>query len=170
MNTPQNLFPFEAETVAAEAAKCEAQRAAERHEREAKEAAKILAALARQKQKAEEEMAKNARRWKREEATRKRNDTLTAQCGINWYSRRRDAGIYWTHCRTCGQLLIYTDDRDANPRSAKAGNFDGEAAPSVPVDDPSNTPRPGVTAWARFSDDQRAGRPLESCPAFRFAA
>ena len=119
MNT-QDLMPFEAETVAAEAAKCEAQRAAERHEREAKQAAKILAALQRQKRKAEEEMAKNTRRWKREEASRKRNDTLTAQCGINWYSRRRDAGIYWTHCKTCGQLLHYTDDKNAKPQECKA--------------------------------------------------
>ena len=118
MNT-QDLMPFEAETVAAEAAKCEAQRAAERHEREAKQAAKILAALQRQKRKAEEEMAKNGRRWKREEATRKRNDILVAQCGINWYSRRRDAGIYWTHCKTCGQLLHYTDDKNAKPQECK---------------------------------------------------
>jgi len=115
MNT-QDLMPFEAETVAAEAAKCEAQRAAERHEREAKQAAKILAALQRQKRKAEEEMDKNTRRWKREEAARKRNDLLVAQCGINWYSRRRDAGIYWTHCKTCGQLLHYSDDRNAKPQ------------------------------------------------------
>jgi len=114
--TMQDLMPFEAVTVAAEAAKCEAQRAVERHEREAKQAAKILAALQRQKRKAEEEMAKNNRRWKREEAYRKRNDTLTAQCGINWYSRRRDAGIYWTHCKTCGQLLHYTDDKNAKPQ------------------------------------------------------
>ena len=119
----QTLMPFEAETVAIEAAKCEAQRAAEQEARaartEAKLAAKILAALARQKRKAEEEMAKNSRRWKREEAYRKRHDTLVAQCGINWYSRRRDAGIYWTHCRTCGQLLIYTDDKNAKPQECK---------------------------------------------------
>jgi hypothetical protein len=119
MNSPQTFFGFEAEAVAIEAAKCEAQRAAEQHEREAKQAAKILAALARQKRRAEEEMAKNTRRWKREEAYRKRHDILIAQCGINWYSRRRDAGIYWTHCKTCGQLLIYTDDRDAKPQECK---------------------------------------------------
>ena len=112
----QSLMQFEAETVAVEAAKCEAQRAAEQHEREAKAAAKILADLARQKRKAQEEMAKNTRRWKLEEAYRKRNDTLTAQCGINWYSRRRDAGIYWTHCKTCGQFLHYTDDKNATPQ------------------------------------------------------
>ena len=115
----QTLMPFEAETVAIEAAKCAAQRAAEQHEREAKQAAKILAALARQKRQAEEEIAKNSRRWKREEAYRKRHDTLVAQCGINWYSRRRDAGIYWTHCKTCGQLLIYTDDKNAKPQECK---------------------------------------------------
>lgn len=117
--TSQDLMFFEAETVAAEAAKCEAQRAAEQHEREAKQAAKILASLARQKRNAEEEMAKNSRRWKREEAYRKRHDTLVAQCGINWYSRRRDAGIYWTHCKSCGQLLIYTDDKNAKPQECQ---------------------------------------------------
>lgn len=115
----QNLMFFEAEAVAVEAAKCEAQRAAEQHEREAKQAAKILAALARQKRKAEEETEKNRRRFKREMAYKARNDTLVAQCGINWYSRRRDAGIYWTHCRTCGQLLIYTDDKNAKPQECK---------------------------------------------------
>jgi hypothetical protein len=115
----QDLMPFEAEAVAVEQAKCEAQRAAERHEREAKQAAKILAAVQREKRKAEEEMAKNSRRWKREEKARVKNDTLTAQCGINWYNRRRDAGIFWTHCRTCGQELIYTDDPNAQPQVCK---------------------------------------------------
>ncbi len=41
---------------------------------------------------------------------------LVAQCGINWYSRRRDAGIFWTHCKTCGQLLHYTDDKNSKPQ------------------------------------------------------
>ena len=50
------------------------------------------------------------------ELTRAKNDTLTAQCGINWYNRRRDAGIYWTHCKSCGQLLHYTDDKTAKPQ------------------------------------------------------
>jgi hypothetical protein len=117
--TSQSFLAFEQETRAAEAAKCEAQRAAEQHEREAKQAAKILADRQREQRKAEEEMAKNTRRWKREEATRKRNDILVAQCGINWYSRRRDAGIYWTHCKTCGQLLHYTDDKNAKPQECK---------------------------------------------------
>ena len=82
--------------------------------------AKLQAKLAEQAQRAirkrQEEMTKNNRRWKREEAARKRNDILVAQCGINWYSRRRDAGIYWTHCKTCGQLLNYTDDKNAKPQ------------------------------------------------------
>jgi len=115
MNT-QALMPFETAIVAAEAAKCEAQRAAEQHEREAKRAAKVIAARQREQRKAEEAMAKNTRRWKREEKARAKNDTLTAQCGINWYYRRRDAGIYWTHCRTCGQFLHYTDDPNAKPQ------------------------------------------------------
>jgi len=83
-------------------------------------AAKLQAKLAEQAQRAirkrQEEIAKNTRRWKRQEATRKRNDILVAQCGINWYSRRRDVGIYWTHCKTCGQLLHYTDDKNATPQ------------------------------------------------------
>ena len=49
----QDVMFFEAETVAAEAAKCEAQRAAERHEHEAKEAAKVLRQIASAKAKAE---------------------------------------------------------------------------------------------------------------------
>ena len=114
--TTQNLMPFEAETVAIEAAKCEAQRAAEQHEREAKAAANILLKAQREQRKAEEEIAKNTCRWKRAELTRAKNDTLTAQCGINWYSRRRDAGIYWTHCKSCGQLLHYTDNKNAKPQ------------------------------------------------------
>ena len=83
-------------------------------------AAKLQAKLAQQVQrkirKRQEEMDKNTRRWKREEKARAKNDTLTAQCGINWYNRRRDAGIFWTHCRTCGQELIYTDDPNAKPQ------------------------------------------------------
>jgi hypothetical protein len=114
--TTQDLMPFEAATVAEEEMARAARTAAEQHEREAKAAAKILAARQREQRKAEEEMAKNTRRWKREEATRKRNDILIAQCGINWYSRRRDAGIYWTHCKTCGQFLHYTDDPNAKPQ------------------------------------------------------
>ena len=57
----QALMPFEAEAFAIEAAKCEAQRAAEQHEREAKQAAKILAARQREQRKAEEEMVSRGR-------------------------------------------------------------------------------------------------------------
>ena len=115
--TTQNLMLFEAETVAIEATKCEAQRAAEQHEREAKAAANVLLKAQRAQRKAEEEIAKSTRRWKRAELTRAKNDTLTAQCGSNWYNRRRDAGIYWTHCKSCGQLLHYTDDKNAKPQT-----------------------------------------------------
>ena len=117
--TTQALMPFEAEAFVIEAAKCEAQRAAEQHALEAKAAAQILAARQREQRKAEEEIAKNTRRWKRAELTRAKKDTLTAQCGINWYNRRRDAGIYWTHCKSCGQLLHYTDDPKAKPQECK---------------------------------------------------
>jgi hypothetical protein len=95
----------------------------EQHEQDAELAAataKLQAKLAAQTQRAirkrQEEMAKNTRRWKREEKTRAKNDILIAQCGINWYSRRRDAGIFWTHCKSCGQELIYTDDPNAKPQ------------------------------------------------------
>ncbi len=105
MNTAQSFLTFEQQTRDAELTAANA---------------KLQAKLAEQAQRAirkrQEEMAKNNRRWKREEASRKRNDILVAQCGINWYSRRRDAGIYWTHCKTCGQLLHYTDDKTAKPQ------------------------------------------------------
>jgi hypothetical protein len=112
----QNLMFFEAEAVAAEVAKCEAQRAAEQQGRAVRNAAKAIVARQREQRNAEEEIAKNSRRWKREEKNRAKNDTLTAQCGINWYNRRRDAGIFWTHCRTCRQELIYTNDPNAKPQ------------------------------------------------------
>ena len=105
MTPAQSFLGFEQHTLDAELAAA---------------AAKLQAKLAEQAQRAilkrQQELDKNTRRWKREEATRKRNDTLTAQCGINWYSRRRDAGIFWTHCRTCGATLIYTDDPTAKPQ------------------------------------------------------
>jgi hypothetical protein len=85
--------------------------------------AKLQAKVADQAQRAirkrQEELEKNSRRWKREEKSRAKNDTLIAQCGINWYNRRRDAGIFWTHCKTCGQELIYTDDPKTKPQECK---------------------------------------------------
>lgn len=84
----QSLMPFEAEIVAAEALA----RAARTEAKLAAAAAKLQAKLAEQAQrtirKRQEEMDKNTRRWKREEATRKRNDLLVAQCGINWTTMR----------------------------------------------------------------------------------
>jgi hypothetical protein len=115
----QDLMPFEAETVAAEALARAARTDAELAAANARLQAKLAAQAQRAIRKRQEEMDKNTRRWKREEATRKRNDLLVAQCGINWYSRRRDAGIYWTHCKTCGQLLHYTDDKNASPQECK---------------------------------------------------
>ena len=138
---PQPVFAFEQpieEARAREAARLAAERAAamaewqarvdamiaEREARRkskavasaARTAARAIAQIARDKIRAEEEAAKNTRRWHREEKNRAKNDTLTAQCGINWYNRRRDAGIYWTHCKTCGQFLHYTDDKNAKPQ------------------------------------------------------
>ena len=112
----QSFFGFEQTTVDAERAEANAKREAELAAATAKLNAKLAEQAQRAIRKRQEEMAKNTRRWKREEATRKRNDILVAQCGINWYFRRRDAGIFWTHCKSCGQFLIYTDDRNAKPQ------------------------------------------------------
>src|SRR6185503_6246608 len=121
MKTPasQNLFSFEQATVDAEAAKCEAQRAAEKQEREAKAAARVLLQRQREARKAEEEAAKSHRRFQRDAARRERTPDEHAQCGIRWYCRSqrdRDRGCYWTHCQSCGQPLIYTSDRNAKPQ------------------------------------------------------
>jgi hypothetical protein len=121
--TQQTLMPFEAVVVATEAAKCEAQRAAEQHEREAKQAARILAKIQREKRQAEEEIAKNHRRFQRASAHKYRSPDEHAQCGIRWYCRSprdRDTGTYWKNCHACGQPLIYTADRDAKPQTCAA--------------------------------------------------
>jgi len=115
-HAPQSFFGFEQVVVDAERAAATAQREADLAAATAKLNAKLAEQAQRAIRKRQEEMDKNTRRWKREEATRKRNDILVAQCGINWYSRRRDAGIFWTHCKTCGQLLHYTDDKNAKPQ------------------------------------------------------
>jgi hypothetical protein len=115
----QDLMFFEAEAVAVEAAKCEAQRAAERHEREAKAAAKVLLKARRDKRKAEEEAAKSHRRFERDTARRFKTPTEHAQCGIRWYCRSpKDiaTGSYWHNCHACGQPLIYTSDPNAKPQ------------------------------------------------------
>ena len=118
----QSLLTFEQAAVDAEATKCEAQRAAERHEREAKQAAKILAAIQREKRKAEEQAAKSHRRFQRATAQKYRTPDEHAQCGIRWYCRSpRDVarGSYWTHCNACGQPLIYTADPNAKPQECR---------------------------------------------------
>ncbi len=118
-HAPQSLFAFEQVVVAAEAAKCEAQRAAEQQARDAKIAARVLTRAAREKIKAEEEMAKSQRRRAREHKARMKATAEIAQCGINWYSRSLadlGKGSYWTHCKTCGQQLVYTADRNAKPQ------------------------------------------------------
>ena len=120
MNTAaQSLLSFEQATVDAENLARAARTAAERHEREAKQAAKILAAIQREKRKAEEEAAKSWRRFQRDIARRERTPDEHAQCGIRWYCRSqrdRDRGCYWTHCHACGQRLIYTSDPNATPQ------------------------------------------------------
>jgi len=119
----QDLMPFEAEAVAAEAAKCEVQRAAERHEREAKAATKAIADSQREKRKAEEEAAKSHRRFARDAARHFKTPTEHAQCGIRWYCRSpKDiaSGSFWHNCHACGQPLIYTSDPDAKPQVCRA--------------------------------------------------
>jgi len=80
----QDLMFFEAEAVATEAAKCEAQRAAEQHERDAKAAAKVLLQAAREKMKAEK-LAKTED-WRRRTAQARTYKTPDehAMCGIRW--------------------------------------------------------------------------------------
>ena len=70
----QDLMPFEAE-----AAKCEVQRAAERHEREAKAATKAIADSQREKRKAEEEAAKSHRRFARQVSRRNHRHRRASQ-------------------------------------------------------------------------------------------
>ena len=118
----QDLMFFEAEAVAVEAAKCEAQRAAEQHERDAKAAAKVLLQAARERVKAEK-LAK-ADDWRRRTAQARtyRTPDEHAQCGIRWYCRSpkdRDSGAYWHNCHACGQPLIYTSDPNAKPQVCK---------------------------------------------------
>jgi hypothetical protein len=118
----QNLFSFEAEAVAAELAKCEAQRAAERHEREAKQAAQVLLKAQRDQRKREEEAAKSRRRFQRDTARKLKTPIEHAQCGINWYCRSMNEimrGTYWHCCHVCGQPLIYTSDPSAKPQVCK---------------------------------------------------
>jgi len=91
----QSLLTFEQAIVEAEAAKCEAQRAAECHEREAKHAAKILAASQREKRKAEEEAAKSWRRFQRDAVRRERTPHEHAQCGIRWTTIREANSMTW---------------------------------------------------------------------------
>jgi len=115
----QTLLSFEQATLDAEAAKCEAQRTAERHEREAKAAARLIIKRQPDARKAEEESAKSWRRFLRDAARRERTPDEHAQCGIRWYCRSqrdRDRGCYWTHCHACGQALIYTSDQNAKPQ------------------------------------------------------
>jgi len=120
----QDLMFFEAEAIAIKVAKCDAQRAAEQHEREAKAAAKVLLQAARDKIKAEK-LAKTED-WRRRTAQARTYKTPDehAQCGIRWYYRSqkdRDTGCYWHNCHKCGQLLIYTSDPNAKPQECKAG-------------------------------------------------
>ncbi len=84
----QDLMFFEAETVAAEAAKCDAQRAAEEQARAARTAAKVLLQAAREKTKAEK-LAK-ADDWRRRTAQARTYKTPDehAQCGIRWTTMR----------------------------------------------------------------------------------
>ena len=120
--TSQSFLSFEQATRDAELAEREAQRLAEQQAREAEIAARALAKAARDKIKAEEEMAKSQRRRERDHKAKMKATAEIAQCGINWYSRSLaeiGRGTYWKHCKTCGQELIYTDDRNAKPQECK---------------------------------------------------
>jgi hypothetical protein len=119
----QDLMFFEAEAVAVEAAKCKVQRAAEQHEREAKQAAKVLCQIASAKAKAEKVSCADDWRRRTAQARNYRTPDEHAQCGIRWYCRSpkdRDSGAYWHNCHACGQPLIYTSDPNAKPQVCKA--------------------------------------------------
>ena len=83
----QDLMFFEAEAVAVEAAKCEAQRAAEQHERDAKAAAKVLLQAARDKIKAEKQAKTEDWRRRTAQARTYKTPDEHAMCGIRWYCR-----------------------------------------------------------------------------------
>jgi hypothetical protein len=121
----QHLMFFEAEAVAADSAKCEAQRAAEQHEREAKEAAKVLLQFQRDQRKAEKQAKTEEWRRKTSQARTYKTPDEHAMCGIRWYCRSqkdRDTGCYWHNCHKCGQPLIYTSDPKAKPQICKAAS------------------------------------------------
>ena len=116
-------MPFERAEQEAEAAKCEAQRAAERHEREAKKAAAVLRHVAAEKAKAERVSRADDWRRRMSQARNYRTPDESAQCGIRWYCRSpkdRDSGAYWRCCHACGQPLIYTSDPNAKPQVCRA--------------------------------------------------
>ena len=123
----QDLMFFEAEAVAIEAAKCEAQRAAEAQARaartEAKAAAKVLLQVQRDQRKAEQQAKTEDWRRKTSQARTYKTPDEHAMCGIRWYCRSqkdRDTGCYWHTCHKCGQPLIYTSDPHAKPQICKA--------------------------------------------------
>ena len=121
--TTQDLMFFEAEAEAAEAAKCEAQRAAEEQARAARTAAKVLLQAARDKIKAEKQAKTEDWRRKTSQARQYKTPDEHAMCGIRWYCRSqkdRDTGCYWHNCHKCGQPLIYTSDPHAKPQVCKA--------------------------------------------------
>lgn len=111
MNTSfadQSLFTFEQAVVDA---------------KQAADYAKVQAKLAAQAQRAilkrQAEIDKNYRRFKREQKRKDKTPDEHAQCGLRWYFRSPHnvaLGNYWKHCHDCGQLLIYTSDRNAKPQ------------------------------------------------------
>lgn len=76
----------------------------------------------RQARREQEEREKSCRRSLRDAARRIKNESLIAICGIRWYSRRKVATCYWTHCHDCGQSLRYyetNEEAEANRQPCK---------------------------------------------------
>lgn len=105
----QSLFSFEQAVIDAEFAAANARLQA-----------KLAAAAQRAILKRQAEIEKNYRRFKRQHIQKQKAPDEHAQCGLRWYSRSPQNvafGNYWKHCHDCGQLLIYTSDRNAKPQA-----------------------------------------------------
>ena len=84
----QDLMFFEAEALAAAAAKCDAQHSAEQQARAARTAAKVLLQAARDKIKAEKQAKTEDWRRKTSQARQYKTPDEPAMCGIRWTMMR----------------------------------------------------------------------------------
>ena len=116
----QDLMFFEAAAIAAESAKCEAQRAAEQHEREAKAAAKVLLQAAREKIKQEKHLKTEDWRRRTAQARTYKTPRRTRHVRHPLVLPQPERYSYWHNYHACGQPLIYTSDPNATPQICPA--------------------------------------------------